>query len=333
APPPAAETGTNWQTWLLGAVATIAVIGLIPLWALVYRAWAHSSASPAAPVFATPTPTVVMVSVPDVQGQPWEEARPALEAAGLRFTLEEQAGAAAPEGTVVRQEPPPGQAVPKGSEVRLYIAGPPEVVEVPGVVNVPVEVARSWLEQAGLQIVTDTIWSTQPISTVIAQAPERGAEVQAGSVVTLTVSGGTVLPIEINANLGNIILLEQAELLQARFRPGDELSLSLRWQALTTIPTRYVVFVHLIGPSGDLVAQEDVEPFYGAQPTDTWTPGLGLWDLHQVRLPPILPAGTYQVRTGMYPAGEPGNRLPVVDPGEARVESHSILIAEVEIVP
>jgi serine/threonine-protein kinase len=274
-----------------------------------------------------------MVSVPDVQGQHWEEARPALEAAGLRFMLEEQAGAAAPEGTVVRQEPPPGQPVPKGSEVRLYIAGPPEMVEVPGVVDVPVEMARRWLEQAGLQAVTETIWSTQPISTVIVQEPERGTEVQAGSVVTLTVSGGTAHPIEINANLGNIILLEQVELLQARFRPGDVLSLSLRWHALTTIPTRYVVFVHIIGPTSDLVAQEDVEPLQGTRPTDTWTAGTLLWDPHQVRLPSNLPAGTYQVRTGMYPAGEPGNRLTVVDPGEASEEHNSILIAEVEIAP
>ncbi|HEC33756.1 MAG TPA: PASTA domain-containing protein [Chloroflexi bacterium] len=331
--PTAEAAGPDWRTWILGAVAVIAIIGLVPLWALVYRAWVRSSALPTMPLLATPTATIAMVTVPDVQGLNWEEARITIEAEGLRFTLEEQTGAAAPEGTVVRQEPLPGQPLPRGSEVRLYIAGPPEIVEVPGVVDVPVEVARNWLEQSGLQITVGTTWSTSPISTVITQEPERGTQVEAGSVVTLTVSGGTSIPIEINANLNNLILLEQAELLQARFHPGDLFSISLRWRALAPIPTRYAVFVHLIGPTGELVAQEDVEPFHGAQPTNTWTPGVSLWDLHQVNLPLNAPPGTYQVRTGMYPQGQPGSRLPVVDPGETSAEFNSILIAEVEVGP
>jgi len=330
---PAEAAETDWRTWILGAIATVAVVGLIPLWALVYRAWTHSAAPPDGRSFATPTPTVATVVVPDVQGRHWEEARADLEAAGLRFSLEEQRGAVAPEGTVVRQEPPPGQSVPVGSEVRLFIAGPPETVEVPGVVDVPVETARNWLEQAGLQVAERPVWSTSPISTVVAQEPERGAQVEAGSVVTLTVSGGTAIPIEVHANLGNLIVLEQAELLQARFRPGALLSVSLRWRALAAIPTRYVIFVHLIGPTGDLVAQQDIEPLQGTRPTDTWGPETALWDPHQVYIPPDAPPGTYQVRVGMYPQGQPGNRLQVVDPGEASVELNSILIAEVEVAP
>jgi len=332
--PPSAEVAeTDWWTWILGAVAAIAVIGLIPLWALVYRAWVRAGEQPAGPVFSTPTPTVVMVVVPGVEGRPWEEARADLEAVGLRFTLEEQPGAAVPEGTVVRQEPVAGERVPVGTEVRLYIAGPPETVEVPGVVDAPVEMARAWLEQAGLQSKERIVWSSRPISMVITQEPERGTEVQAGSIVTLTVSGGTTIPIEIHANLGNLIALEQAELLQARFRPGETLGISLRWHALSTVSTRYVVFVHVIGPGGNLVAQEDIEPLQGTRPTDTWASGTLLWDPHQVRLPADLPSGTYQVRTGMYPVGQPGSRLQVVDPGEASVEANSILVAEVEVGP
>lgn len=323
----------DWWTWILGAVAAVAVIGLIPLWALVYRAWVRSGENPVGPTFATPTATAVTVTVPDVEGRLWQEARGDLEAVGLRFSLVEQPGAAVPEGTVVRQEPPAGSRVPLDTEVRLYIAGPPETVEVPAVVDIPVEVARSWLEQAGLQAHEVVIWSGEPISMVIAQDPEHGAVVEAGSVVTLTVSGGTHVPIEVHANLANEIVLEQAEILQARFRPGEVLGVSLRWHALTTIRNRYVVFVHVIGPGGNLVAQEDIEPLQGTRPTDTWAAGTLLWDPHQVTLPAGLPSGRYQVRTGMYPVGEPANRLVVVDPGEASVESNSILIAEVEVGP
>jgi len=336
--PPAAaaveeERETDWVTWILGVVAAIAVIGLIPLWALVYRAWVRAEEYPGGVPIPTPTEAVVMVTVPDVEGRLWEEARIDLESIGLRFTLEEQEGAAVPEGTIVRQEPPAGERVPIGTEVRLYIAGPPETVEVPGVVDLSLEAARTQLREIGLQTVEITIWSSEPISTVLSQEPEEGTEVKAGSLVTLTVSGGTEVPIEIGANLGNIIVLERAELLRARFRPGEILPVSLRWHALIDIPARYVVFVHVIGPTGDLVAQEDIEPLQGTRPTDTWTAGTLLWDPHQVHLPGNLPAGTYQVRTGMYPVGEPANRLPVVDPGEASVEADSILIAEVEIAP
>ncbi len=330
---PAEPSGPDWRTWLLGAVATLAVVGLIPLWALVYRAWNRSNALPTAPPFATATATVALVPVPNVQGQLWEQARGTVEAAGLRFVLEEQSGAVAPEGTIVRQEPPAGQMVPLGSELQLYIAGPPAQVVMVSMVGAPVEQARSVLEGAGLQIVELPIWSTLPVNTVIAQEPAQGVMVRAGDFVTLTISGGSAVPIEIGANFNNLVLLERAELLQSRFHPGEILSISLRWQALTPIAARYVVFVHLIGPGGNLVAQEDVEPLRGAQPTDTWTPGMSLWDPHQVRLPDGIPPGLYQVRAGMYPSGQPEVRLPVLDPGRATVQSNSLLIAEIEVAP
>jgi serine/threonine-protein kinase len=332
--PPAEAKGVDWLTWILGVTAAIAVIGLIPLWSWVYWKYTTAPASNYTPAFATatPEPTTVTVLVPDVQGRPWEEARADLEGLGLRFTLqEEQSGASAPEGTIVRQEPSPGQSVPFGSEVRLYIAGPPQVVDVPGVTEVPIEIARGWLQDAGLQVNEYAVWSTRPISTVIAQEPDRGTRLEAGSVVTLTVSGGTSVPIEIGARLGDVIVLEEVELRQAQFRPGDVIALSLRWRALATIPARYVVFIHVIGPDGSLVAQEDVEPLQGNQPTDSWTPGLILWDPHQVRLPSTLPAGVYSIRTGMY-RGEQG-RLPVTDPGKSIAEAGSIRIAQIEIGP
>ena len=330
--PEPASAGHDWLTWFLGAVAVIAVIGLIPLWAMVYRAGIRSERV-APPALETPTATVALVPVPDVQGLKWEGARAILEAAGLRFTLEEQKGAVAPEGTVIRQEPPAGQRVPAGSEVRLFIAGKPGTVRVPVLVNVRSDQARAALEQAGLQVTERVVWSTQPISTVLAQEPPPETEIPVGEVITLTVSGGTAVPIPIGANLGNLVLLEQAEVLQPRVRPGEIFAISLRWRPLTTLSNRYVVFVHLIGPDGRLIAQEDVEPLRGTRPTNTWVPQMPLWDPHQVVLPSDAPPGTYQVRTGMYPVDQPGNRLPVLDPGQASVEAHSILIVRIEVGP
>jgi len=323
----------DWRTWILGVVAVIAVVGLIPLWALVYRAWVRSSEAPDQQPFATVTPTTAVITMPNLEGRDWEEARADIEAAGLRFTLEQQSGASEPEGTIVRQEPPAGEPVAVGSEVRLYVAGPAENVEVAGVVNVPVGIARDWLEQAGLQVTEVVVRSTEPISTVISQEPPQGSQVDAGSVVTLTVSGGTRVPVTIQANLGDVILLEQAELLQSILQRGDLLEVSLRWRALTAISNRYIVFVHVLGPNGELVAQDDVAPLQGARPTDTWTAETTLWDRHQINLPQDAPTGTYQVRVGMYPEGQPGQRLRVVNPGEASVQDDSILILEIEVEP
>jgi tRNA A-37 threonylcarbamoyl transferase component Bud32 len=321
----------DWRTWLLGAVAFVAVIGLVPLWATVYLRWTRVVAPHDVPSFATPTPTTAVALVPDVQGLPWEEARAELEAVGLRFTLEEEAGADAAEGTVVRQDPSPGETAAAGTEVVLYIAGPPAIVEVPDVVDVPAGTAHTWLEEALFQVVEDVVWSTRPISLVVGQEPPAGTQVQAGSVVTLTVSGGTEVPIEVGANLGDVIALEQAELLRAGFRPGDVMSVSLRWRALGTPTARYIVFIHLFGPGGSLVAQDDREPLDGLQPTDTWTPGIVLWDRHRVAIPPDAPAGTYRVWAGMYLRDV--GRLTVVDPGTAIAQSDSILLAEVEVRP
>ena len=231
----------------------------------------------------------------------------------------------------MRQDPAPGQRVPVGSEVRLYIAGPPEAAVVPDVVDQELEEARSLLDEAGLQAAEEgPVWSPLPANTVIAQEPEAGTELQAGDIVTITISGGTEQHIEIQANLGGFILLERAELLRASFRPGDTLSISLRWQALATIPDHYVVFVHLISPGGNLVAQQDTEP---SPPTNTWTIDTALWNSYEFTIPAGTRPGTYQVRAGMYPLGQPGNRLQVFDPGETTAESNSVLLAEIEITP
>ena len=52
---------------------------------------------------------------------------------------------------------------------------------------------------------------------------------------------------------------------------------------------------------------------------------------YQVAIPSDAPVGSYELRVGMYPQGQPGFRLLVVDAGLTTAESDSILIAEVEV--
>jgi len=43
--------------------------------------------------------------------------------------------------------------------------------------------------------------------------------------------------------------------------------------------------------------------------------------------------GKYQLRVGLYPASNPGSRLPVVSPGKTTAENNSILVRELTVGP
>jgi serine/threonine protein kinase len=331
--PAVSQAVLNRLTWVLGAIALVAVVGLIPLWLSVRDA--YSSARPSLQPTRTPaplvtlTPDVQFISVPDVVKMPIAEARRRVEQEGLRFVQSEERDAPGDErGVVLEQNPAPGALVPLDTEVSVVVSGPGRELTLPGVVGYPMEMAQNGLESDGLHVVVEKVWSTQPEGMVVAQEPERGKTIYAGDTVTLTVSGGVDIPILLQVNLADLIVLESAELRQETFQPGGVIAVTLRWHALRSTDTHYVVFVHLIGPDGHLVAQEDTEPI---SPTTSWVTGVGVPDPHQVSIPADQPAGQYQLRTGMYAQGQPGFRLPVVDAGLTTVESDSILIAEIEV--
>jgi hypothetical protein len=96
------------------------------------------------------------------------------------------------------------------------------------------------------------------------------------------------------------------------------------------VDERYVVFVHLIGPDGSLVTQDDRQPHLH---TTQWNPGIEIVDPHQLTIPAVASPGRYQLRTGMYPDGQPGSRLAVIDPGLTTEEANSILVVEIDLVP
>lgn len=335
---PAARPAPDKLAWILGAAAFVAVVGLIPLWWSVYHAYSTPAPVPIAPtatatptVLATFTPQVQMVRVPDVVGRPVEEGRQMIEGAGLRLVLTGERFEQGKEvGIVLEQNPPAGASVAVGTEVSVILSGAGRELVMPGVVEYPVDLIKPGLESDNLLVVVEEVWSPKPKGMVLAQEPAPGTTIHAGDTVTLTVSGGVDIPIPLKVNLANVITLESAELRQNTFRPGDIIAVTLRWRSIRATPTNYVVFVHLIGPQGNLVSQEDIEPF---TPTSAWSPGMGIADPHQVAIPAICPPGRYQLRTGMYPQGQPAARLPVVDPGETTVESNSILITEIEIQP
>lgn len=111
----------------------------------------------------------------------------------------------------------------------------------------------------------------------------------------------------IQATLGGAIRLQGVNL----ERSDDTLAVQLVWQTLQPVATSEQVFVHLVGPAGDILAQSDALPAGGYR-TEQWVAGEFVIDEHRLMLPPEAASGDIRLRVGMY---DPltGERLAVVD--------------------
>ena len=320
-------------TLVLSAIALVAVIGLIPLWILVYRAYSASAQAPASPTAeALPldTPAPDHAVVPALVGRSVEEATATLRSLRIEYVVEEREMQDGRAGVVLEQDPLGGEEVAAASVVRLIVSALPRELTMPHVVQYSLDAVREGLELDGMLVHTDVVWSGQLEGLILSQEPEGGRPIRAGDTVSLTVSGGTAVPIDLRVRLGDLFVLESAALPAASFRSGEQLALGLRWLPLQETGVRYTVFVHLIGPDGTLVAQRDEEP---RDPTSTWVDNRVVNDQHVVSIPGDASPGLVQVRVGMYLAGQPAARVPVVDPGLTSAEAGSILIAQIEILP
>jgi hypothetical protein len=103
-----------------------------------------------------------------------------------------------------------------------------------------------------------------------------------------------------SARFGDQIELTGAHLYPSDLRPGGTLCVELDWHALKAPHRDYTVFVHLVDPKGQVVAQTDVQPQGGFAPTSQWQPEARLSDKHGLILPADLPVGQYMVRVGLY---------------------------------
>ena len=337
APEPVPDTfaGSSRLTWVLAAIAFVAVIGLIPLlWALYIAYFPPERPGPIVQSTRTPRPyatlepTVEQVLVPSVVGKSISEARSEATRYGLRLVEQERDEPGVEGGIVLEQSPSAGVRIPLGSELTVYVSKMGQVWKMPNVTDYPLGEIQGGLESdLGLRVVIDRKWSEEPEEKVLSQEPSSGTTVQAGDTVTLTVSGGIDMPIELDVNLADTVLLREVKLPRATFRPGDTVEITLFWKPFRTTSVPYIVFVHVIDADGNLVAQQDVEP---AVPTTDWGTSV-VEDLHRVNLPGSLSAGTYQLRAGLYCQGQSYVRLPVVDVGLTTAESDSILIVEITV--
>jgi beta-lactam-binding protein with PASTA domain/predicted Ser/Thr protein kinase len=136
-----------------------------------------------------------LVTVPNVVGKPYGEAKLELQEAGLtvndedvvfRRTDEEE-----PE-TVLEQDPPEGRSVDEGTAVILTVARELRQVQVPSLEGMTLEVAEATLKNAGLDLGQVTYEAHQSVAEdrIISQDPEAFTDAQKGTAVNVVVSTG-----------------------------------------------------------------------------------------------------------------------------------------------
>lgn len=127
----------------------------------------------------------------------------------------------------------------------------------------------------------------------------------------------TEMDTAVNLPFGDAITLEGLTLNETSLSPGDILQVTLFWQTAVPLEQRYKVFLHLIGPDGQLVSQRDSEPGGNLKPTNIWQPGETVIDNHGLLIPADLPSGEYALYLGLYDVADPSARLPIqTDEGE-----------------
>jgi hypothetical protein len=114
------------------------------------------------------------------------------------------------------------------------------------------------------------------------------------------------------ANFDGRMLLLDAQVGAEMLQPGQQVPVTLHWQALQGMQKDYTVSVQLVGPAGRLHGQVDAWPVQGTRPTSQWTAGQRILDPYSVPLAEDAPAGRYRLGVVVYLL-ETRTRLPVVD--------------------
>jgi serine/threonine-protein kinase len=193
------------------AVATLAGLGLNPNIARVFSTAQQDTVTAQQPHAGDSVPKgsnvrinvsrgAKPVQIPDVTGQPFANAKSALQGQGFTVSRVDVQSDQYPKGVVVASNPPAGSSVAKGSKIELSVSKGPATTQVPDVTNQNQADATQILEGAGLTVavVQDFVTDPSQDGIVISQDPPAGADAQAGEVVTIHV--GKLAPGNGNGN-------------------------------------------------------------------------------------------------------------------------------------
>ncbi len=130
--------------------------------------------------------------VPSVVGEKEAAAKTTLEEAGFEVKTTEEFSESVDEGNVIRQSPQEGVSVATGSEITIVVSKGPDVVQVPGVIDMTEAEAINAIESAGLQVMVNYQTHTED-DIVLTQNPVPNTTVGRGTTVTIWI-GRTPAP-------------------------------------------------------------------------------------------------------------------------------------------
>ncbi|MFD5139849.1 Stk1 family PASTA domain-containing Ser/Thr kinase [Streptomyces sp. NPDC058378] len=125
------------------------------------------------------------VDVPDLTGLSVEDAKDALDEAGLKAkVLPDRVNSPEEAGEIARQTPGSGAEAAEGDTVELTVSKGPRMLPVPDVMGKDVDEARSTLEEAGFEVKVDRPFLSFS-DTVKTQSVEGGEKAAEGSTITI----------------------------------------------------------------------------------------------------------------------------------------------------
>jgi hypothetical protein len=110
---------------------------------------------------------------------------------------------------------------------------------------------------------------------------------------------------------------------------GSRVGLYLYWQTTEPLTESLKVFVHLLDPQGNLVAQHDSVPATWTYDTRDWRPGEVIVDFHWMMVSPDVESGIYTIAVGLYDEGA-GKRWPVLE-GPEQPGGDQIILAQTNL--
>ncbi|HZT84059.1 MAG TPA: Stk1 family PASTA domain-containing Ser/Thr kinase [Gaiellaceae bacterium] len=131
---------------------------------------------------------VQTITVPDVTGQPYANAKSQLEGASFVVARKDESSEQ-PKGTVIASDPQPGVPAPKGSTVTLTVSSGPGTARVPDVTTKTQADAVQILRQSGFfpVVVKEAVTDPSQDGIVLKESPPPDAKAKQGSTVTITV--------------------------------------------------------------------------------------------------------------------------------------------------
>lgn len=318
----------DWLMFLLGLIAILAIIGLIPILVWFYSRFVQSAAAPTSNL---PALGPGQIRMPNLVGLEENAARSAVQNMGLDLVVQgQEPHPELPAFRVIRQSIQAGDPVSPGSQVGVVLSQGPPLIEVPNLTGLVYEEGAQRVESLNLIAQKYEDWSPETPGKIINQDPPPGSLVASKTPVTLFVSSGSRVPV--GANLGGQIILNAYEIPRIQFKPGEPINLTFFWQAVNTPTANYNLYLHLTTPQGGIVNQIDTQPQAGVRPTGSWGVGDLIVDPYQLPIPPTTAPGEYQIRIGFYNT-ETKARLAIFEPGRVQQDNlGSLILRSIEVV-